>query len=142
MIKAIHHVGIVVIDLDVSLHFYRDILDLEVSGRFYDKIEESEIVFLNVGEEVIELISPKNIKVNLIYRKWERRDVGGVEHIALTVDDLDKMHEKLLKRGIKCLMKPTIYQNIRYAYYQAPDGVILELVQEIEKKKGKRKISA
>ena len=133
MLKAIHHVGIVVKNLEESLCFYRDILGLKSSDTFYDETEDADILFLEVGNETVELISPRNVKVSNPSRTWKRREIGGVEHIAFTVDSLEEMHDRLSKNRVTCLLAPTIFRDITFAYYEAPDGVILELVEEIQK---------
>lgn len=124
-----HHLGIVVNDLEESLHFYKDILEGNVTDKFYASKEDTDITYLKVGEESIELMSPRNAKVKTVDKKWENREITGVEHIAFEVDDIDETHNHLINRGVKCLLNPSIYGDIKFAYYQAPDDVILELVQ-------------
>jgi catechol 2,3-dioxygenase-like lactoylglutathione lyase family enzyme len=130
LIEGIHHVGVVVKNLDDSLRFYKEFLGLEEERRFYDEREKAEIVFLRAGSEIVELISPTGVQVRSFARNWEKREVEGVEHIAFTVKDLNEMHNRLLLSHVRCLLGPAVFDDMKFAYYETQDGTIVELVQE------------
>ena len=56
--QGLHHVAIKTNDLDKTLDFYCGILGLEVEERFYDAGEQSDIVFLSLGNTQLEVIAP------------------------------------------------------------------------------------
>lgn len=43
-------------------------MDLDTIGKFYDPVEDGDIVYLKISEEIIELLSPKNTVVKSIPR--------------------------------------------------------------------------
>ena len=54
----------------------------------------------------------------------------GVEHIGLTVDDVDAAAEELRAKGAEIAIGPlTRNAGLRLAFVRGPDGVMVELVQ-------------
>ena len=55
----------------------------------------------------------------------------GCNHVALQVDDLDSLHEKLLAEGIEFNIAPTISSEgfAKVTYCRDPEGVLVELVE-------------
>jgi len=54
----------------------------------------------------------------------------GVEHIGLTVDDVDAAVEELRAKGAEIAIGPlTRSAGLRLAFVRGPDGVMVELVQ-------------
>ena len=54
-------------------------------------------------------------------------------HVAFTVDNLEKVYSKLCNMGIYCNSEPLISPDgkAKVLYCHDPDGIILELVEEI-----------
>lgn len=57
-IKGLDHISIIVSDLEENLNFYRDTLGFSIVRDFYDEKEKARIVFLNIGNTMLELIAP------------------------------------------------------------------------------------
>ena len=57
-IKRIHHVAVLVDDLDASLAFWHDILGIEPSQVSDMPKEAARIAFLPIGESQVELVQP------------------------------------------------------------------------------------
>ena len=54
----------------------------------------------------------------------------GMEHIAVTTDDLDANIEMLESRGAKILEHAVITGDRRVVFFEGPDGVQLEFIEE------------
>lgn len=143
-VRGIDHVGITVASLKAALHFYRDLLGLRVadegedSGPELDAITGLSGVRLRYAEldlgagrllEVIEFQPPGGRAL-----AQSPRDPGA-SHLALRVDDVDALCERLVAAGVTVPGRPTTitapgaWLGARCVYVQDPDGRTVELVQ-------------
>jgi lactoylglutathione lyase len=54
----------------------------------------------------------------------------GLEHIGLTVDDIDAAVEELRAKGAEIVVGPvTRNPGLRLAFVRGPEGIMIELVQ-------------
>lgn len=127
-IKGLDHISIIVSDLEENLRFYRDILGFSVLKDFYDDKERARIIFLNIGNTMLELIIPDEKPSKGVKTTWEKRNRGGVEHIAFLVDDMDKMCNYLKSKGIDFILGPLEFPEGKYGYFYGPEGVLLEVI--------------
>ena len=142
MIKDVRHVGIIVSDMEKSLKFYRDLLGLKVKslvdeeGEFLDNMLAHENVknkvaklYAKNGNALIELIDSRS------YANKKDRDFFtiGASHFALTVDDLEKTYDYLVKNGVKFTAPPqqTPDRFAKVTFCEDPDGTPIELVEVI-----------
>lgn len=142
MIKSMHHCGIGVRDMEVSLKFYCDLLglekgeDMEVEGALVGEIvglppdTKVRIVHLPVGDgrelELFQYMKPAGSSFPPDFRQCD----GGVIHVALIVDDLMEMYERLTAEGIKFNSKPHQLPGGLVVYMRDPDGITVELMQK------------
>jgi methylmalonyl-CoA/ethylmalonyl-CoA epimerase len=98
-VAGLHHVGIIVADLDAAVAFATQLLGLEVEKRVSLSAESTEIVFLHCGDVLLELIEISDPEV----RSRRVRVPGAkaeIEHVALAVDDLDSVVGELTEQGL------------------------------------------
>ena len=142
-ILAADHTGITVSNLERSLAFWRDVLGFELSHRSHQTGElAAEITGVPGVEILIAVVKAPGHKIELLeYRAPQDRkaadlrpcDVGHV-HVALIVDDLDAVLEKIAASGWKAAGKPqtlTMGPNAgkRVIYVRDPDGTTIEFMQ-------------
>ena len=140
MIKDIRHTGIVVIDLEESLRFYRDLLgfqiakQMEESGDYIDNISSLR----NVRVTTVKMTSPSGQMIELLKyhshsAEQKRREICeiGISHIAFTVDDLNFAYEKLKDKGIQFNSPPQLSPDgyVKVVFCRAPEGTLVELVE-------------
>jgi catechol 2,3-dioxygenase-like lactoylglutathione lyase family enzyme len=54
----------------------------------------------------------------------------GLEHIGLTVTDIDGISAELKTKGADFTMQPTtVRPGVRIAFLRGPEGVLVELIQ-------------
>lgn len=140
-IRAIRHTGIVVSDMHTSLRFYRDLLGMEVWADFEDDSKMVQDVTGVKGAKVwmIKLKAEDGVSIELLQYLSHPQAVPeprracdvGCNHIALQVDDLDTLHEKLLDEGIEFNVAPTVSSEgfAKVTYCRDPEGVLVELVE-------------
>ncbi|HRR56920.1 MAG TPA: VOC family protein [Acidobacteriota bacterium] len=100
MVKGILHVGIATRSIAVTSEFYR-LLGLSVDRTEILRREGVKVATLKAGKTAIKLLEPVDDKspvTRFLDSKGE-----GVYHIALAVDDLDEMLQKLEKMGVRVL---------------------------------------
>ena len=143
-VLAADHTGITVSDLERSLAFWRDVLGFELSHRARQSgVLASEITGVTGAEISLAVVKAPGHKIELLQYhappnrrlKSEFRpcDVGAV-HVALTVDDLDAVIEKIRAAGWQPGGQPqtlTMGPNAgrRVIYVRDPDGTTIEFMQ-------------
>jgi len=143
-IIAADHTGITVSNLERSLAFWRDVLGFEFSHSAHQKGERPEQITGVKGAELKLAVvkTPSGHKIELLeyFAPADRRrvdlrpcDVGHV-HVALIVDDLDAVLEKIGASGWKAAGNPQILMQgpnagKRVVYVRDPDGTTIEFMQ-------------
>jgi catechol 2,3-dioxygenase-like lactoylglutathione lyase family enzyme len=138
------HTGFTVSNLERSLEFWRDVLGFEFSHRAHQKGERAEQITGVPGAElVLAVLKAPGHKIELLEylvpadRKGENAmrpcDLGAV-HVALIVDDLDAVLERIAASGWKAAGTPqtlTVGPNAgkRVIYVRDPDGTTIEFMQ-------------
>jgi catechol 2,3-dioxygenase-like lactoylglutathione lyase family enzyme len=139
---SLRHTGITVTDIDESIEFYRDILGFEIirimdeSGEHIDNfsalsnVEVTTVKMRDKSGGMLELLKYKSHQ-----RQAEIDDITriGCSHIALTINNLDLLLDKLDKKGYIINCKPQFSPdgNVKLTFCRGPDGVLLELVEEL-----------
>jgi methylmalonyl-CoA epimerase len=128
---TLHHVAVVVRDLDQALGFYRDTLGLEVADRRRVEEEGVEIAFLPTGEAEIELLEPLTGEGG-VARFLEKRG-EGLHHVCLEIDDIEAAMDRLEAAGTRVLSEePQVSADgTRYVFVhpESAHGVLIELYQ-------------
>ncbi len=142
MIKDIRHTGIVVTDLDESLHFYQNLLGFRIEkqmdekGNYIDKI----LSLQGVRITTVKMTAPSGQMIELlkyhshhIKRKLRKINDIGISHIAFTVDDLEKEYNSLRGNGISFNSTPQVSADgfAKVAFCRGPEGTLIELVEVI-----------
>ena len=138
------HTGITVSNLERSLAFWWDVLGFELSHSAHQKGELAHQITGVEGAEIklAVLRAPGGHKIELLeYLAPPDRtrgnlrpcDVGSV-HVALLVDDLDLVLERIAASGWKAAGKPQTLTRgpntgKRVVYVRDPDGATIELMQ-------------
>ncbi|MFY7951466.1 MAG: VOC family protein [Armatimonadaceae bacterium] len=148
----LHHVNIVVADMERSLGFYRDLLgmratfDIELEGKWIETVvglpgATARCVFVQPDGgggriELLEYRAPigKSVPENSV------ANTPGIRHLAIEVDNLETVFSRLNDAGVPVFSEPVavpfrLVDGIRkrLAYTLDPDGVIVEFcVHELD----------
>jgi catechol 2,3-dioxygenase-like lactoylglutathione lyase family enzyme len=140
------HTGITVSNLERSLAFWRDVLGFELSHTAHQTGEMAKEITGVAGAEIklavlkapgghkielLEYLAPPDRKQHVNLRPC---DVGSV-HVALIVDDLDAVLERIAASGWKAAGKPQTLKTgpnagKRVVYVRDPDGTTIEFMQQ------------
>jgi len=139
------HTGITVSNLQRSVAFWRDVLGFELSHTAHQKGELAQEITGVEGAELklAVLRAPGDHKIELLEylapadraRANLRPCEVGFVHIALLVDDLDVVLERIATSGWKAAGKPQRLQSgpnagKRVAYVRDPDGTTIEFMEQ------------
>ena len=138
------HTGITVSNLERSLAFWCDVLGFELSHTAHQTGELAQEITGVAGAEIklAVLKTPAGHKIELLeylappdreHAKVRPCDVGHV-HVALLVDDLDAVLERVATSGWKAAGQPQLLKSgpnagKRVVYVRDPDGTTIEFMQ-------------
>jgi len=133
MLKRIHHVGVVVANLETGLRFWRDTLGLHFSKSATIEEQGVRAALLRIGDSEIELLEPLNPE-NGVGRFLARRG-GGLHHLCFETDDVARELEGARSKGIQLLdekPRPGLAGMICFLHPKATRGVLVEYAQPPE----------
>jgi glyoxylase I family protein len=143
-VLGIDHAGITVASVTAALVFYRDLLGLRVTDEGEDSGPELDAITgltgvriryaeLDLGGgqllEVVQFVPTEGSRLS------QRPVDPGASHLALRVDDVDAICERLAGAGVTLLGRPTTitapgaWLGARCVYVEDPDGRAVELVE-------------
>ena len=143
--KALHHVGLTVKDLDASIGFYHNLLGLGFSNEPSPWFAGDELgravgvpgaelrqVSLCAGDTTIELLEYRRPQSDTT-RPLASQSLGA-SHIAFRVDDVHEVKAELEQKGVKFfsdvnVVDEGVLAGWRWVYFSDPDGYPLELVE-------------
>jgi len=131
-VPRLHHVGVVVRDLQASLDWYRNNLGFEHQYSF--TLPGAQAAMLVRGEARLEIF-----QVNGAAPMANEREeietflkLGGVNHFALNVDELEETVAALSAKGVEIVIPPSNVPNHsgdRFAYIRDNERILVELFQ-------------
>lgn len=141
----LHHIGVAIRDMDKTVEYYQSLgiatlepetlfessafTDLKLYGKTPDTIVKLRIRFVQIGPIQLELIQP--VEGESPQKEFLESRGEGVNHIAFTVDNLDKETAKLVERGITIIAAGKRQTGGGFAYFETRKvgNIIIELMQ-------------
>ena len=144
MVLAVRHTGIVVRDLVRSETFYSETLGFVAyardreTGPFISRlvgipdVDVSWVKLKSSDGSVLEILQYHSHPDGSAFEAAASNKVAN-GHLALTVENLDELYRNLKELGLPCQGVPQIapHGKVKVLYAHDPDGVILELVEEL-----------
>ena len=69
------------------------------------------------------------LNVSKFHDKQTRRQMYGMEHLAIDTDEFDKLVAMLKGKGVRILEEPIVGSGSRACFFEGPDGVQLEFIE-------------
>ncbi len=133
MLKRIHHVGVVVPNLEEGLAFWRDRLGLKFKKSATIEDQGVRAALLDAGGSEIELLEPTNPENGV--GKFLARRGGGLHHVCFESDGVDADLEAARKKGVQLIdQKPRkgLAGMICFLHPKATHGVLVEYAEPVE----------
>ena len=129
-IGKIHHVAVIVRDLEASLGLYRDKLGLDVESVMNMEYDHVAIGFLPVGDTKIELVQPTDGttgSARFLESKGE-----GFHHVCFEVHDLAETLTRLAIDGVELIdtqPRKGAEGPVAFLHPRSCHGVLVELIE-------------
>lgn len=143
--RALHHVGITVGDLERAIDFYQGVLGLPFAGEPSPVFDDPDLgpavgvpgaalrqVSLALGDTILELLEYQRPPSPVIAPLPQ--NALGAQHVAFAVEDIAATKRALEAQGVTFLSDVNIVDEgvlagWRWVYFADPEGNALELVE-------------
>jgi catechol 2,3-dioxygenase-like lactoylglutathione lyase family enzyme len=120
---SIDHINRYVSNVDKFIEFYQSVLEFRLIGRGKKQSGHKYAILQGQGHELF--VSEKD--------GFEAVN-GNLRHIGYTVDNIDKLLEKLKQNGYVNMEQQVIVKEYsRQIYIKDPDGMEIDLIQWTDK---------
>jgi catechol 2,3-dioxygenase-like lactoylglutathione lyase family enzyme len=138
------HIGIVVHDLEKTRDFWINTIGfkLHIEAKEKSPYIDELLAIGNPGLTTVKLIDSKGFIIELLkFENYEVRNswsgdlkTTGLTHIALTVNNLDELVDRLKKENYQTLseIKTSPNKKVKVLFVRGPEAIMLELVHELE----------
>lgn len=121
----IHHVAIIVSDIEKSLEFYDSALGFKVRERTFRKDRNSWKVDLVNGDVELELFTFPHAPARPSYPEAQ-----GLRHLAFSVEDIEKCHMDLKAKNISVEeIRVDLLTGKKFFFFADPDNQPLEIYE-------------
>ncbi len=130
MLKKIHHVGVVVPDLEQAMKLWRDLLGLRLTKSQTVQDQGVKAALLQVGESEIELLEPLSPDNGV--GKFLAKRGGGLHHVCFETEDVERELDGAKAKGLQLIdQKPRagLAGMICFLHPKATRGVLVEYAQ-------------
>jgi methylmalonyl-CoA/ethylmalonyl-CoA epimerase len=126
----VHHVALIVADLDAALGFWRDTLGLPVELVLPIEHDRVTIAFLPVGESKVELVMPTDESTGVARFLAARGE--GFHHVCFEVENLSETLQRLELDGLELI--DTVPRKgaegpVAFLHPRSCHGVLVELIE-------------
>jgi methylmalonyl-CoA/ethylmalonyl-CoA epimerase len=133
MLKKIHHVGIVVPDLERAMSFWHGLLGMALVKTAVVQDQGVKAALLKAGESEIELLEPLDPENGV--GKFLARRGGGLHHVCFETEDVAGELSRARAKGIQLIdqqPRPGLAGMICFLHPKATRGVLVEYAQPQE----------
>ncbi|HZW02014.1 MAG TPA: methylmalonyl-CoA epimerase [Candidatus Deferrimicrobium sp.] len=128
--SRVHHVAVVVRDIEAALAFYRDTLGLVVELVLPIESDRVVIAFLAVGETKIELVAPTDDTTGVA--RFLASKGEGFHHVCVETPDVDATLADLAARGVEVIDREArrgAEGPVAFLHPRSCHGVLVELIE-------------
>jgi methylmalonyl-CoA/ethylmalonyl-CoA epimerase len=131
MIKRIHHIAVVVEDMEGALSFWRDALGLKLEHEEDVPEQQAKVAFLPVGEGEVELVKPTTETSGMA--KYLAKRGPGIHHVCVEVDNVMETLAQLKAKGVRLIDETPRGgpggKKYAFVHPESTKGVLVELYE-------------
>jgi methylmalonyl-CoA epimerase len=127
----VHHVAVIVRDIDESLGFWRDMLGLPVELVLPIEHDRVTIAFLAVGESKVELVQPTDDTTGVA--RFLAGKGEGFHHVCFEVDNISETLMRLEMDGLELIdsvARKGAEGPVAFIHPRSCHGVLVELIEK------------
>ena len=123
-LNSVHHIAIIVSDIEKAREFYIKKLGFEAIRENYRKERDDWKLDLRVDEHTeLEIFAEKNPP-----KRVNRPEACGLRHLAFRVESVEETVKALDEIGIECEpIRTDTYKGEKMTFFFDPDGLPLEI---------------
>ena len=123
-LNSVHHIAIIVSDIEKAREFYIKKLGFEAIRENYRKERDDWKLDLRVDEHTeLEIFAEKNPP-----KRVNRPEACGLRHLAFRVESVEETVKELDEIGIECEpIRTDTYTGEKITFFFDPDGLPLEI---------------
>ena len=123
-LNSVHHIAIIVSNIEKAREFYIKKLGFEAIRENYRKERDDSKLDLRVDEHTeLEIFAEKNPP-----KRVNRPEACGLRHLAFRVESVEETVKELDEIGIECEpIRTDIYTGEKMTFFFDPDGLPLEI---------------
>ena len=123
-LKSVHHIAIIVSDIEKAREFYVEKLGFEVVRENYRKERDDWKLDLRVDEHTeLEIFAEKHPP-----KRVNRPEACGLRHLAFQVESVEETVNELAEMGIECEpIRTDSFTGEKMTFFFDPDGLPLEI---------------
>jgi methylmalonyl-CoA epimerase len=128
--SRVHHVAVVVRDIEAALGFYRDLLGLPVELVLPIETDRVVIAFLTVGESKVELVQPTDDSTGVA--RFLASKGEGFHHVCVETPDVDATLRELAASGVEVIdtqARRGAEGPVAFLHPRSCHGVLVELIE-------------
>ena len=134
MLNKLNHIAIVVPDINKAKQIYQTKFNANVSEVKNYKEHGVTVVFIKLKNTKIELMQPYGNN-SPIQNFLDKHPDGGIHHICIEVDDIEKSHKLLKEKNVRILGndKPVMGSHNKPILFLHPKdfcGTLIELEEK------------
>ena len=128
----IDHIGMVVPNIEKALEHYKNVFNKQGSKPIISESQNVKISFIEFANIKLELIEPLSEK-SPISNFLKKNPLGGMHHIGLEVDDLNKTYIKTSNDDLEPLSKPVKGYHGKDLFFLHPKKMMNTLFEILSK---------
>ena len=132
-ISRIDHIGIAVTNLADTIKFYEEVLGLKCSGTETVADQKVKVAFFPLGDSELEFLESTSEDGPVAKFIEGNKGRGGVQHIAVRVDDIHSAIAELKEKGVAMIDEEPRYgaggASIAFCHPKSTGGMLLELCE-------------
>ena len=123
-LNSVHHIAIIVSDIEKAREFYVEKLDFEVVRENYRKERDDWKLDLRVDEHTeLEIFAEKNPP-----KRVNRPEACGLRYLAFRVESVGETVKELDEMGVECEpIRTDSFTGEKMTFFFDPDGLPLEI---------------
>lgn len=123
-LNSVHHIAIIISDIEKAKEFYVEKLGFEVVRESYRKERDDWKLDLRIDEHTeLEIFAEKNPP-----KRVNRPEACGLRHLAFRVESVEETVKELAEMGIECEpIRTDSFTGEKMTFFFDPDGLPLEI---------------